>query len=102
MRNVKIVADSSANLLTLDKVSFAAAPLKVITDEREFTDDATLDVDGMVDWFDAYKGKSKTSCPNPSDWLEAFGDGDGKRIHGECRTDQENFYKNHAFDVSFV
>ena len=76
MRNVKIVAYSSANLLTLDKVSFAAAPLKVITDEREFTDDATLDVDGMVDWFDAYKGKSKTSCPNPSDWLEAFGDGD--------------------------
>ena len=74
MRNVKIVADSSANVLTLEDVAFAAAPLKVITNEKEFIDDAALDVDAMVQWFDAYKGKSKTSCPNPSDWLEAFGD----------------------------
>ena len=28
----------------------------------------------MVAWFDSYKGKSKTSCPNPGDWLEAFDD----------------------------
>ena len=28
----------------------------------------------MVAWFDTYKGKSKTSCPNPADWLQAFGD----------------------------
>ena len=76
MKTVKIVADSSANLLTLEKISFAAAPLKVITDSREFIDDAALDVDAMVAWFDSYKGKSKTSCPNPSDWLEAFGDAD--------------------------
>lgn len=26
----------------------------------------------MVHWFDSYKGKSKTSCPNPGDWLEAM------------------------------
>jgi DegV family protein with EDD domain len=76
MKTVKIVADSSANLLTLEKTPFAAAPLKVITDSREFIDDAALDVDAMVAWFDSYKGKSKTSCPNPSDWLEAFGDAD--------------------------
>lgn len=76
MRRIKIVADSSADLLTLPSVAFAAAPLKVITSEKEFTDDAALDVAGMVEWFDSYKGKSKTSCPNPSDWLEAFGDAD--------------------------
>ena len=76
MKTVKIVADSSANLLTLEKTPFAAAPLKVITDSREFIDDAALDVDAMTSWFDSYKGKSKTSCPNPSDWLEAFGDAD--------------------------
>lgn len=76
MRNVKIVADSSANLLTLENIAFGAAPLKVITDEREFVDDAALDVEEMVRWFDSYKGRSRTSCPNPSDWLEAFGDGD--------------------------
>ena len=38
MRNVKIVADSSANVLKLQNMSFAAAPMKVITNEREFVD----------------------------------------------------------------
>lgn len=76
MRNVKIVADSSADLLELKKIPFSAAPLKIITDQREFVDDAALDVAGMVAWFDSYKGRSKTSCPNPSDWLEAFGGAD--------------------------
>ena len=76
MRTIKIVADSSADVLALEKTAFAAAPLKVITDVREFVDDAQLDVDAMVSWFDSYKGRSKTSCPNPSDWLEAFGDAD--------------------------
>lgn len=74
MRKIKIVADSSANLRSLEKMDFAAAALKIITEEREFIDNDALDVDGMVQWFDSYKGKSKTSCPNPSDWLEAFGD----------------------------
>lgn len=76
MKAIKIVADSSANVLELEQTAFAAAPLKVITDTREFVDDAQLDVHGMVAWFDSYKGKSKTSCPNPSDWLQAFGDAD--------------------------
>lgn len=76
MKKIKIVADSSANVLNLNQIGFAAAPLKVITDVKEFVDDAELDVDSMVAWFDSYKGKSKTSCPNPSDWLEAFGDAD--------------------------
>ncbi len=76
MRSIRIVADSSANILTLDGASFAAAPMKVITNEKEFVDDAALNVDSMVRWFDAYKGKSKTSCPNTSDWLDAFGGAD--------------------------
>ena len=76
MKKIKIVADSSANILALQHTAFAAAPLKVITREREFIDDSVLDVDAMVSWFDSYKGKSKTSCPNPSDWLDAFGDAD--------------------------
>ncbi len=72
MGNRKIVADSSADMLAFEGVSFGAAPLKIITDEREFVDDAALDVVDMVNWFDSYKGTSKTSCPNPGDWLEAF------------------------------
>ena len=60
----------------MDGISFAAAPLKVIAGDQEFIDDSSIDVEGMVNWFDSYKGRSKTSCPNPSDWLEAFGDAD--------------------------
>lgn len=67
MRKIKITADSSANLLQLEGMEFASAPLKIISDQKEFVDDSTLDVLGMVQWFDSYKGKSKTSCPNPGD-----------------------------------
>ena len=74
MRNVKIVADSSANLMTLDSIAFDAAPLKIITPEREFVDNRELDLDEMLDYFASYKGRSQTSCPNPDDWLTAFGD----------------------------
>lgn len=74
MRNIKIVADSSANLTALQSAPFDVAPLKIITDQREFVDDRLLDLDGMIDYFESYKGKSHTSCPNPEDWLRAFGD----------------------------
>ncbi len=76
MRKVKIVADSSADLLQLENMEFGAAPLKIVAGDREFVDDAALDVAAMVEWFGTYKGKSKTSCPNPSDWLEAFDNAD--------------------------
>ena len=76
MRKVKIVADSSCDLFALQTVEFATASMKMITDEKDFVDDATLDVAAMVDYFDRYKGKSKSSCPNTTDWIEAFGDAD--------------------------
>ena len=76
MRKMKIVADSSANLKALENVAFAVAPLKIIAGEREFVDDCQLNVDEMVDFFEEYKGKSKTACPGPGDWLEAFEDAD--------------------------
>lgn len=76
MRKIRIVADSSADLLTLDSVDFASSPMKIITAEREFVDKQSLDVNKMVAFFDQYKERSQTSCPNPADWLEAFGDAD--------------------------
>ena len=74
MRRIKIIADSSANLTHMEGIDFASAPLKIIAGETEFVDDEMLDAGAMVEWFDSYKGKSKTSCPNPGDWLTAFGD----------------------------
>ena len=76
MRKIKIVTDSSSDILDLPSVPFAYAPMKIITLEREFVDDRSLDVDKMSDFLDSYKGKSQSSCPNTNDWLDAFGDAD--------------------------
>lgn len=76
MRKTKIVADSSCDLFGLSHSDFTCTPLKIITAEREFVDGLSLDVDAMVDYFDKYKGKSKSSCPNTNEWLNAFGDAD--------------------------
>ena len=70
----RIVADSAADLFSLNQVAFSAAPLKVITDVREYRDTETLDVEDMVQQLKVYKGKSTSSCPNPEEWLAAFGD----------------------------
>lgn len=74
MRIAKIVADSSANLMELNSVAFDVAPMKIITAEREFVDNCELDLEEMIRFFKSYKGRSQTSCPNPEDWLIAFGD----------------------------
>lgn len=76
MRRIKIVADSSCDLFELTHTEFETAPMKIITAEREFIDDADLDVDGMADYLYRHKGKSKSSCPNTTDWLDAFEDAD--------------------------
>ena len=70
----KIIADSSADLLELSGVPFESAPLKIITAEKEYVDDASLDVLEMVNDLQSYSGRSSTSCPNANDWLNAFGD----------------------------
>ena len=72
--NVKIVADSSANLPALAGIAYASVPLKIVTDEKEYVDDETLDTAAMVADLEAYKGRSGTACPSVGDWLEAFGD----------------------------
>ena len=72
--NYKIVADSSANLRAFEGIPFASVPLKIVTSEKEYTDDATLDTAAMLADLTAYQGKSGTSCPNVGEWVEAFGD----------------------------
>ena len=68
----RIVVDSSASLYQLDGIDFASVPLKIVTDEREYLDDGTLDAVEMATTLRTYKGKTSTSCPNIGDWLEAY------------------------------
>lgn len=73
MSNFKIVTDSSSDVLGINKVPFESAPLKIQTEEKEYVDDANLDVENMVDELLSFSGKSGSSCPSVGDWLQAFG-----------------------------
>ena len=76
MKKIRIVADSSADVTSLEGVEFASAPLKIITSRAEYVDNAGLDAEKMAEELFTYKGRSSTSCPNTADWLAAFGDAD--------------------------
>lgn len=75
-KKIRIVADSSCDMLALQTVEFCVAPLKIITENKEYVDDNNLDVHQMVEDLLAYKGRSSSSCPNTNDWVFAFGDAD--------------------------
>lgn len=74
LTEVKIVADSSADTLTLGEFPFAVAPLKMISSKKEYVDDANLDVEKMLDELALNDEKVGSSCPSPEDWVNAFGD----------------------------
>ena len=70
----KIIADSSSDLLTLSGVPYESVPLKIITKDKEYTDDASLNVEEMVENLRRQTASTGTSCPNVHDWISAFGD----------------------------
>lgn len=70
--NFKIVSDSSSNVFELDSIPYISVPLKINASEKEYIDNADLDLRGMVDDLKAYKGKSGSSCPNVQEWLDAY------------------------------
>lgn len=74
MYQIKIVADSSADMLELGALPFTSVPLKIIASQKEYVDDAALDVEQMVTDLLSTKEKSSTACPCVGDWLEAFGE----------------------------
>ena len=69
----KIVADSAANLYSLDTAPFAYVPLKVHCAGEEFIDTPNQSTDQMIEFLRKTKERSTTSCPNMQDWLNAFG-----------------------------
>jgi len=72
----QIVSDSSSNIFHIEGVNYTTVPMKIIAGEKEYIDNADLDVRGMVDDLKSHKGKSGSSCPNAQEWLDAFGDAD--------------------------
>lgn len=73
-KKFKIVSDSSGDIHSLGDFPFASAPLKIIAGDREWIDDAQLNIEEMVHYLLNYSGKSGSACPSPSDWMDAFED----------------------------
>lgn len=71
---IRIVVDSSADLSTNKDKSIVSVPLKIMTDEKEYVDDETLDVEAMTNDLASYKGRSGSACPGVGEWLDAFDD----------------------------
>ena len=71
--SVRVVTDSSANLLQLKNVELVSVPLRIIIGGREFLDTPKLAVDEMMRAMDRCQGPTSTACPGVGDWLDAFG-----------------------------
>ncbi len=73
-----IAVDSGCDLKELDckGAEFRRVPLKIIVGDRVFTDDFDLDRREMMDAMAAYPQASRSACPSPEEWLNAFGDAD--------------------------
>ena len=107
MNNIKfkIVTDSSSDVTYTDGVEFSAVPLKIRTNEKEFSDTPDLDVGDMLSHLEGYKGKSYSSCPNSNEWYTAFGDAENifcvsitRNLSGSYnagKTAAEEYIKNH-------
>ena len=72
----KIVSDSSSNLFSLSGVDYAYVPLKIISSEKEYTDNEQLVVGSMIEDLKKIKTPTGTSCPNMTEWSEAFSGAD--------------------------
>ncbi len=72
--NYAIISDSSSDILSIPDIYYKSVPLKIITDNKEYVDNESLDVNGMLADLSAYNGVSKSSCPNIEDFESAFSD----------------------------
>lgn len=72
----KFVSDSSCDMQSFEGVNFSSVPLSITTDEINYIDDETLDVNNMIDYLAGYKGRSYTACPSIESWLNSFGGAD--------------------------
>lgn len=71
-----IVCDSSCDILELkhlaDGVMFSIAPLKIRLGNKEYVDDASLNVKALREEMKKFKGASSTACPAPFDWMAEY------------------------------
>lgn len=102
----KIISDSSSDLFSSEGVAkYSSVPLKIMTDEKEYVDEAGMDVETMVADLQKYKGRSGSSCPNAEDWMREFEGADAvfcvtitSGLSGSCNSARialEEYQKDH-------
>ncbi len=74
-----IAADSSCDLEKLDTdcgdITYKKVPFHMLIDDKEYTDDSSLDVNRLVEVMEASK-TSHSACPSPDAWAELFREAD--------------------------
>lgn len=73
--NLHIVIDSASNCRNLKDrkgISYSIVPLSICTNEREFVDDETLNIEEMVEYLESTKLPSHSACPGVVTWKKCF------------------------------
>ena len=73
---MRIVTDSSANIVDYKDMNLGVAPLHIIVGDMDYVDDDMVDIDAMQKKLSSYKGKTSTASPSPEEWERAFGNDD--------------------------
>ena len=72
----KIVADSGCDYRQLPTpaidTEFVSVPLTIQIEDQVFIDDASLDIDQMMEAMYACPHASKSACPSPDDYIRSF------------------------------
>lgn len=71
-KKVRLLADSSSDVLHVDGVDYASVPLIISANGKDYIDDENLDTHVMLDDLMAHKGRSYTACPGIDQWLQEF------------------------------
>ena len=74
-----IITDSSCDLFNIpggEGIQYAQAPFMIRIGDRDYIDNDSLDVDGMIDDMEAESTACRTACPSPAAWMDYFGKAD--------------------------
>lgn len=68
----RVIADSSCDLHADPGSNLYIAPMAIITEQKQYRDDETLDVAAMLSDLAEYDGRTTTACPSVGAWLDAM------------------------------
>ena len=72
--NWNIIGDSGCDLFELEKsvngVSYKSVPFFITVEDKQYTDDESLDINAMMAHMEKSKKASFTACPSPQLWSD--------------------------------